>query len=115
MRNVAPRPVFVDRSGRRRRLVVLSGVGLAAVLVAGLVVLFAGLTSGSAWHVPGFPDANRVAELTPSATTQPTEPGAAASAPAPAGVNPGASAEPSSPRRVPTQTPSHPAPKPTKT
>src|SRR4029450_3136331 len=99
MRNVAPRPVFVDRSGRRRRLVVLSGVGLAAVLVAGLVVLFAGLTSGSAWHVPGSPDANRVADLPPSVTPTPAPgTGASASAPAPAGVNgASASAGPSSP------------------
>ena len=58
MRHAAPRPVFVDRTGRRRRIVLLTGVGLATVLASGLVVLAIGLSGGSGWHVPGFPDAN---------------------------------------------------------
>ena len=121
MRHAAPRPVFVDRTGRRRRIVLLAGVGLATVLASGLVVLAIGLSGGSAWHVPGFPDANNAvngADVGPTPT--PTACRATSSRPrsptssAGGSVEPGSTPEPSSPRRVPTHTPSHP-PKPTKT
>ncbi len=118
MRHAASRPVFVDRTGRRRRIVLLSGAGLATVLASGLVVLVVGLTGGSGWHVPGFPEGNSAANGADvgSTSTPPPEPEPIAEPTTSAGetAEPSASAEPSSPRRVPTQTPSHP-PKPTKT
>jgi hypothetical protein len=112
-----PRPVFLDRSGRRRRLVVLVGVGLAVLLIAGLGVLLIGLTGPAGLHVPGFPDqAAPGANATPSQTPGPgeAETRTEAGPVVPAG---GTSASPtddrSSPRRIPTQTPSH-DPKPSK-
>jgi hypothetical protein len=120
MRHVAPRPVFLDRTGRRRRIVLLTGVGLATMLASGLVVLVIGLSGGSGWHVPGFPDANNAvtgvdvgSNPTPATAPQPSS-GSESTSPAVETVAPGSTPEPSLTRRVPTQTPSHP-PKPTKT
>ncbi|MFD0823557.1 hypothetical protein ACFQ0D_35730, partial [Micromonospora zhanjiangensis] len=48
-------PVFVDRTGRRRRLTVLIGTGAGTVLVASLVALFAGLLGGSPTAIPDWP------------------------------------------------------------
>ncbi len=117
MRHGSPRPVFVDRTGRRRRIVLLIGVGLATVLVSGLVVLAIGLSAGSGWHVPGFPDANNAVNgadvgSTPTPTAAGSE-GAEPTSSAGDTAEPAATPTSSSPRRVPTQTPAHP-PKPTK-
>ena len=49
-------PVFVDRTGRRRRLTVLAGVGIGAGLLVSLALLVAGLFTGSAVPVPGWPE-----------------------------------------------------------
>jgi hypothetical protein len=115
MRHGPSRPVFVDRTGRRRRIVLLTGVGLATLLVSGLAVLGVGLSAGSGWTVPGFPDANNAVDGPGAEPTPMSTPGATATV---AGPNPavGGTVEPtrSSPRRVPTQTPSHQL-KPTKT
>ena len=120
MRHAAPpRPVFVDRTGRRRRIVLICGVGLATLLVSGLVVLFVGLSAGSGWHVPGFPDANNAVNGGDAGLTPLPTPFDATSEPSPTvsdgAVDPFATPDPTSPRRVPTQTPSHPGGKPTKT
>jgi hypothetical protein len=107
--------VFLDHSGRRRRLVVACGIGLGVILLAGLVVLLAGFSGASGLHVPGFPDANSVngdVVPTPEATDTVTEEPASFET-APAG-NTSASPDRTTPRRIPTQTPSH-QPKPTKT
>src|SRR5690606_25548781 len=120
----AAAPVFVDQSGRRRRLVVLVGSALGTVLVAMLGLLLAGLTGTGGVPVPGFPDAGRQADLgeTGDAEPEPTvrpEPApqappqpllTSASAPpssgsgSPPSSGPG---EPSTNRRVPTHTPTH--------
>ncbi len=118
MRHGSPRPVFVDRTGRRRRIMLLTGVGLATVLVSGLVVLAIGLSGGSAWRVPGFPEVNNAVEGA-DVGASPTPTAAESSVVEPTSsagetVEPGTTPTPSSPRRVPTHTPSHP-PKPTKT
>jgi len=53
--------VFVDRSGRRRRVVVGTGVGLAVVAVAALAALVAGLVAtGGPGPAPGWPAAEHV-------------------------------------------------------
>jgi hypothetical protein len=106
--------VFVDNSGRRRRLVTLVGALLAIAIAGGMVLLIASVSGGSGLHVPGFPDAGRT----------PVEGGPSGPAPSTAGAEPapGESGgtvtagvpEPTSPRRVPTQTPTH-QPRPSKT
>jgi hypothetical protein len=48
-------PVFVDRSGRRRRLFTSLGAGLGVVLVVGCVLLVAGLMGSSPVPLPGLP------------------------------------------------------------
>jgi len=115
------RPVFLDRSGRRRRLVLLAGASLAAAMVASLALFAASLSGASPIQLPGFPDMGSRAgkadtvvppSSSPSAGTdlQPIPP--AQSAAGPSTTAPTAS--PTSHRRVPTQTPTH-QPRPTKT
>ncbi len=113
------RPVFLDRSGRRRRLVLLVGGCIGAVLIASIALLGVGLSGASPLHIPGFPDAGQQAggpSPVPDGTAPPTvgtesDPGSPlpTATPGPAGTP-----EPTTPRRIPSHTPSHP-PKPTKT
>ncbi|MEV4758899.1 hypothetical protein AB0J86_27905 [Micromonospora sp. NPDC049559] len=49
------RPVFVDQTGRRRRLTVLAGAGIAGGLLVSLVLLGLGLFAGTPLSVPGWP------------------------------------------------------------
>jgi hypothetical protein len=105
--------VFVDQSGRRRRLMVVVGTAVGSLLLATLGLLIAGLSGASPVRVPGFPDSGRavVDQQAPAAVPPPetVEPGATAVAPP--GAVPTSVENPN--RRVPTQTPSH-RPKPTK-
>jgi hypothetical protein len=70
-------PVFVDRSGRRRRLLTVVGAALAVALLASLALLLAGLVPGGAVPLPGWPDAGGpeqpgpVVEFTDEASTSP--------------------------------------------
>ena len=113
------RPVFVDRSGRRRRYTVVLGAGLAVVIVVALIMLVAGLSGSAPLNLPGFPDLAKPAKVTPGPTTQQSvvPPGAGTVGAGTVGSTPAETPDPtpstSSPRHVPTQTPSHP-PKPTK-
>jgi hypothetical protein len=119
-----PEPVFVDRTGRRRRLFAVAG-GVGAILLAlASLVLVAGFTGAGAGYLPTLPEPagtkarGAVSTAKPSATTRPAGPahataGAAdprttASVPSatptpPAGVTPSRTNN----RKVPTQTPSH--------
>jgi hypothetical protein len=56
------RPVFVDHTGRRRRAAIVLGSGLGVVLIVGLIMLTAGLVTGSPMPLPGWPDAAQVEE-----------------------------------------------------
>jgi hypothetical protein len=49
------RPVFVDGSGRRRRLATVAGVTLGAGLLLALVLVVAGLFGTSPVGLPGLP------------------------------------------------------------
>jgi len=118
MRQDRERPVFLDRSGRRRRLAVLLGVGLAAGLLASLGLLVAGLWGASPVSGPGFPEVEQPAgpaEARPSATTRPpVRPGDAVSttpAATPA-ATPTATTAADRPgnRHTPSRRPSHPRP-----
>ena len=73
-------PVFVDQTGRRRRVTVLAGASIAVGLLVSLGLIVAGLFGGSAVPLPGWPD-SRVprqgeAEFPPIdvGSTTPTEP-----------------------------------------
>lgn len=55
-RAARPQPVFVDRTGRRRRLAVLAGSGLGAGLLVSLGAIALGLFAGGSVPVPGWPD-----------------------------------------------------------
>lgn len=50
-----PDPVFVDRTGRRRRLTMWVGVGAGTGLLAILVLIVVGLLGGSSTAIPGWP------------------------------------------------------------
>ena len=94
------------------------GIALGAVLVAGLVVLLVGFSGASGLHVPGFPDANSVngdLEPDPTPTETVTEDPATFETDPAAGATAEVSPDRTTPRRIPTQTPSHQPPKPTKT
>jgi hypothetical protein len=61
------RPVFVDRSGRRRRLFTLVGAGFGVLLLIGLIAVVASLFGGGPSQLPGWPGQGGAAELKPSA------------------------------------------------
>ena len=52
-------PVFVDRSGRRRRLFTSLGAGLGVLLAAGSLLLVAGLMGSSPVPLPGLPQSGQ--------------------------------------------------------
>jgi len=116
MPNRAPtpvRPVFLDRSGRRRRLAAMVGAALGVALLATLAAFAVGLSSGARLSIPGLPDGGP-----PAASTQPAPahfrtfpPTDRTSAPATATPSTEPTPAPTSRRRVPTHTPTH-TPKP---
>jgi hypothetical protein len=65
------RPVFVDHTGRRRRAAIVLGSGLGVVLIMGLIMLTAGLVTGSPMPLPGWPDAAQVDDGVAPATPAP--------------------------------------------
>ena len=77
----ASSPVFLDRTGRRRRLMVTVGAVLAAGLLASVAVLLAGLFTGGPMPLPGWPEPDRpggagmgVGRLGAPATSAPVRP-----------------------------------------
>jgi hypothetical protein len=111
-----PKPVFVDRSGKRRRILVVTGVAAAVVVVLALVSLVGGLFGGSPLPLPGLPDlVNPAPHPAPDTTIGDS---ASTGGPSAGGTGtasaPGQSISPSTQRHVPTQTPSDHG-KPTKT
>lgn len=53
-------PVFVDQTGRRRRVAVLAGICLGAGFLVGLTLIVMGLFVGSATPLPDWPDGGRL-------------------------------------------------------
>jgi hypothetical protein len=51
-------PVFVDRSGRRRRLVLMASIAGTSVVLAVLAAMVAGFTTAGSTAVPGWPGAD---------------------------------------------------------
>jgi hypothetical protein len=81
-------PVFVDRSGRRRRLFTSLGAGLGVLLAASFLLLIAGLMGTSPVPLPGLPQSGQGGQHRDGAGsgvgTAPSRTGAPAS-PAPGG------------------------------
>src|SRR4051794_30457075 len=103
----APRPVFVDHTGSRRRWFAIFAVAGGALLTLASAMLIAGFLGGGPAHLPGLPTAPRPepivgqppgghqADHAPSST-----PGGASRSPTPTGtggplVNPAGSVAPS--------------------
>jgi hypothetical protein len=71
-------PVFLDRTGRRRRLFVAAGSVGGLVLLIAAVALVAGFTGTGPGSVPGWPggtDELRVGRRTPRCRSVPGRPG----------------------------------------
>jgi hypothetical protein len=115
-RRAGDRPVFVDRSGRRRRLVRLAGASLGAALAAVLALLLAAMSGASPVRVPGFPDPGRnaggVDATTPAPPRRPDPPDSPAitTVVPPPSTGPAAAPTQTVKRRIPTHTPDHPQP-----
>jgi hypothetical protein len=106
----APKPVFVDRSGRRRRFFVVAGAAAAVFVVLALVSLVGGLFGGSPLPLPGLPNLVNPAPPQPpdqavTATTRGVTGGSSAGAGGPSGSARPTSATPSSPRHTPSDHP----------
>jgi hypothetical protein len=105
-------PVFVDHTGRRRRLVAAAATAGALVLTLAVLALLAGFTSVGPVPVPGFPAA-RTGHAKPTQPTFPqTDPtpattpaSAVTSRPPTAGPSAGAPSVTSAPTASPTLTP----------
>lgn len=116
------KPVFVDRTGQRRRLVRVAGVAAGLVLALASLLLVAGFTGAGPGQLPllpqpagGAPAAPRSPATKPAprsspATVTPAD-RPATTPPPPAATTAGATAAPvptrTSHRRVPTHTPSN--------
>jgi hypothetical protein len=58
VRPPAEEPVFLDTSGRRRRLVITVGLAFAGAILSGIGMLAFGLGAGTPVTVPGWPGAD---------------------------------------------------------
>jgi len=74
-------PVFVDRTGRRRRFLILVGVALGVTLLLSLGVLAVGTMGGGPVPLPGWPDGGVHAGQEPTSAPNPPAP-----APTPGGA-----------------------------
>jgi hypothetical protein len=114
-------PVFVDHTGRRRRVLTIAGCAGGALLTVTTVALLSGFTGVSPASLPGLPFGNAPGAATqpaPSPAGRPARVGPPtlppASLPARTGAtsgsangSPSASPTTNGRRTVPTQTPSH--------
>jgi hypothetical protein len=114
--------VFVDRSGRRRRLFKLIGVGLAVAFTTTLGVFVAGLVGMAPTGLPGWPGDGRKAQpavITPAPSTARTgagqePPGGTPGTSTTTGVSPTPSPTKTNNGRRPTSHPTPPHPSKTK-
>ncbi|MFB9449252.1 hypothetical protein Dvina_17245 [Dactylosporangium vinaceum] len=108
-------PVFVDRSGRRRRLFTVFGTGVGVALTAGAALLVAGLTGSSPLPLPLLPQGVHGGTqrdegsagvqpiratpraTAPSAAARPNHPPATTTAPGPTAATTPATAAPGNP------------------
>jgi hypothetical protein len=115
------KPVFVDRTGQRRRLVRVAGAAAGLALALATLLLVAGFTGAGPGHLPLLPQPAGGAPAGPRSPA-PTRPGGVAPSPRPTGAPDGRRATTAPPpatataasspspsrsdhRRVPTHTP----------
>jgi len=77
VRRQSPDPVFVDRTGRRRRLFAATGAAGGVLLAIASLALVAGFTGAGDASLPALPEqtagkTHAVSTATPSATTRST-------------------------------------------
>ncbi|MCP2328423.1 hypothetical protein HDA40_006930 [Hamadaea flava] len=94
------RPVFVDRSGRRRRLITVLGAALGVSLLLGLIGLGASLIGGGPAQLPGWPGHGGGAEPKPSAVAEPSVSPSRSTAATTRTTDPSVSASPSATART---------------
>ncbi|HEX6967991.1 MAG TPA: hypothetical protein VF174_04125 [Micromonosporaceae bacterium] len=107
----APRPVFVDGSGRRRRITVLAGVALGAGFLISLAMIIAGLLVRSPAPLPNWPDSGPPA-VPDRAADQPADPAPPDPTPPDPNPDPPTASDPADPAPT-TAPPSHPGSAPT--
>ena len=108
--------VFVDRTGRRRLVFTILGLGLGAVLLAAVALLVAGLTGTGPVTLPGLPEREHAVKRgevgpvgwSPTASAAPSRSAGSATSPP---DRPAVTANPSSPGPAATATSSSPAAK----
>jgi hypothetical protein len=112
---VGDRPVFVDPTGRRRRLFTVVGILLGVAITAAFALLIAGVLGAPPVPLPGLPVSDQgvqerapavPVEATPAGPSQsqsPVPPGRVPAAPAPSGTPSVTGAAPSS--QAPSATP----------
>ena len=83
-------PVFVDLTGRRRRLVTALGVGAGLLLVAAIALLIAAVLGASPVPLPGLPRGGQGAQqgtVVPAELLPSAEPAASATPPSARGTS----------------------------
>jgi len=110
-------PIFVDSTGRRRKLFTMIAAAAGVLLTTAVVILVAGFVGAGSSHLPGLPDLQpvqqevaKVPEPPPSSGLQ-TDP---ARTPPPQGGTTTAPSTPDTRGNKPTHTPNHPQPTRTK-
>ena len=104
--------VFVDRTGRRRRVFTILGLGVGAVLLAAVALLVAGLTGTAPVTLPGLPVREHAVmrgEVGPVASTASPAPKRSSRSATSPPDSPAVAAGPSNPRPAATVTSSPPA------
>jgi hypothetical protein len=81
-------PVFVDRTGRRRRVFLIAGLASGAALALATLVLIAGFTGTGPGHLPLLPESAGEQLRAPAATVKPTEAPRATLSPSPRAGSP---------------------------
>ncbi|MBO4205151.1 hypothetical protein [Micromonospora echinofusca] len=109
-------PVFVDGSGRRRRLSVLAGTGIGVGLLASLGLILAGLFTGSSVPLPGWPESKPARPIEAGVDELGVSPDAAQPTPGPSSTATGApSRTPSAPASATTRPGAAPTAQPSRT
>ncbi|HZM75579.1 MAG TPA: hypothetical protein VFC19_07615 [Candidatus Limnocylindrales bacterium] len=114
------KPIFMDASGRRRRLFTMIAAAAGVLMTTAVVILVAGFVGPSAGHLPGLPDLQPAQQQEVAKLPQP-EPGDPTTAPPRAGNGSAPAIAPSTSDtrgngngNIPTSRPDHPHPTKTK-
>src|SRR5262250_976659 len=82
-------PIFMDSSGKRRRLFTMIAAAAGVLMTTAVVILVAGFVGPSAGHLPGLPDLQPGQQQEVAKVPQPTPaPGVPSARPPRAGTDP---------------------------